>query len=1356
MRPLFRTLIRYRWAVMLCALGLALTGAWVAIQTPIDAVPDLSENQVLVYAQWLGHDPPEIEEQITRPLSHGLQGIPGVRTIRGSSDVGFSLLHLIFEDNISFTEARTRVRRQLDVTQIAMPAGVAPVLAAEAIPTGQIFWYTVEGSQTDLVELRELQDKTIAPQLQTVPGVAEVASVGGFSAESHVAVDLSQLEKRKIPYRDFESALSKALPASTPTQADIESLLLSFPGDRQVRLSEVAQVIAGVGPRQGVFEKDGNEVVAGIVHLQYGFNPLEVTRAVRQKLRQIAAGLPPSIELIPCYDRSPLITGAIQTVSRTLLESILVTTICIFAVLRHGRTSLVITLTLPLAILGAFLGMSALRMLGVADVQTNIMSLAGIVVSIGVLVDSSIVVAENVSHELRKRFGDQPVTGDVSDLIADACATVARPAFFAVLMMIVSFLPIFLLEGVDGRMYRPLAWTKTLALLSVAVLTVTVVPVLCSWLIRGQLKDESDSWVVRSVVSVYRPVMQYLLDRPWPLAIILAITLILAATATGLEALISSTTLLAVVLVWWLSRTTWKRIAGTILMLAVALTAQQLMTPIRMALRFPLDEGMVMDMPITIPRISISQAVDDLKARNMVLCRFPEVHMVTGKAGRADTPFDPAPVDMIETMVEFRPQSWWPARRLREVDATRETRRVLNELTQAKLIEPPSDTIALIAEVTDAGLMRFDAIQRELAWHELTFARSDLTRLLTMELVGEVCQRWSAATGQPLLSAADQMLIAESLPARDRQRLGQLPEHNTVDLLQAAILKNLETRSGLGPVVESELLSIALRVQNRWRGWSNLSQFGLADELLPQLQRSHDREWRKAIGDLNSQIRKRAPATWTHLVCSELFARVPIIDPDLSEKWKQVLSARYGTGKPLAHHGGSHVGLPSTSQLPIIDPHPAFDELIERCVQAFSREVWLWPHDAQSLTQSGGEMDRSVQMPGWANVWTRPIQNRVDMLSTGVNSEIGIRVLGKDFDQVVETSERVAEFVRALPGAANVVADPIRGKRYRKIETSPDQLSRSGISARFMDELLQTTTAGRLIGKIADGSAVKPLRLKIRGGSVPEDQFPNLWVADTENGTPIRVRDLSRTVVKDGPATIKSENGWMRNYVRLNVAAGSATDFVKMAQQQIAQSLPLPEGVQLEWTGQFEHAVRTRQAMFWLIPLVVGLIVAILYWTFRDWADTGLMLLAVPGALAGGILCQWGLGFPYTMAVGVGYIACFGMAAATSMVMLVYLREAVAQSGGLEQMTLEDLRSAVLAGAVHRLRPKLLTEATTILSLAPMLWSTGAGADVIRPMAAPVLGGILIADEVVDLLLPVAFYAIRRRRWRSLHQSPLS
>ncbi len=1296
MQPLVLWVLRHERLVLIVALLAGTAGVAAILNTPIDALPDLSENQVLVYTPWPGQRPPEIESRVTRPLSAALQGIPGLVSVRGSSELNFSLLHLIFSDEVSFLEARTRVQVKLSAIELELPAGVAPQLAADGIPTGQIFWYTVEGQETDLVELRRLQDEVVAPQLRTVAGIAEVASVGGFSAEYHLQIELAKLAEQQVSISELQDLKLEQIDLRSP--ASETSSLITLPSGRQLPIDHVGSMVMGTAPRSGLFEKDGIEVVAGIVHLKYGHNPLTVTRNVLDRLQQISDGLPPNVRLVPCYDRTPLILGAVQTVTRTLLEAMLVTALCVILVLRHWRTSLVISLTLPLAVLGAFLWMKVLSFCGVTDIQTNIMSLAGIVISIGVLVDSAIVITDNVSHQLRAKFGDQPVTGDTRNIVAKACATVGWPAFLAILVMLVSFLPAFALQGIDGRMYGPLAWTKALSLVSVAVLTVSVVPILCHRLIRGRIRAENESAIVQGFADVYRPLLEYLLDRPLPLIGLLSVTLVLGAAATGSDGLVRIAVGLGLTVCWWMSQGGKSLAIAMTLVLLSGLAGPTWMRPIGLSLRVPLDEGMVMDMPITVPNISIAQAGDDLKARNMILCRFPEVAMVSGKAGRAETAFDPAPLDMIETMVEFRPTELWPHRRLLRDDALAQAIAVIEALQNAHLIEASDDVSAIANPIVDAGLTRFDAIGREVCWQRGQVMQAELGRDLAISLTQNIADRlWQERLLKAPLSNAEIRGIASELPWQDVRRLGQQLDRLTVHVLVKQVL---------------EILSAPAE--------------SLADDFLGELQQLSGKRRRAFVQQLNLELRSRAAGTWTQLVCSELVTRRAIQDEALRTTWTQILLAQYGVA-PDQPTGAAHdhLGLPPTSRLPIIDPHRQYDGIIKQLNADFRGKVWLWPHDRSSLTGGGGELDSSVQMPGWANVWTRPIQNRVDMLASGVNSEVGVRVMGTDFDEVVKASEAVANVLRMVPGAADVIADPIRGKDYTNWVPDEARMLGRGLAMSDAAAVERFSSQGSLIGKIEVGATAIPLRLCLIGSSLDS---------------------LGELKTTSGPAAIKSENGRLRNYVRFNVRGSDPNAVIAEAKTELARQLVLPAGIDLEWTGQFEHAARTRARLMWLVPVVFMLIGAILYAVFRDAADAVLMLMSVPGALAGGALCQWLLGVPFSVAVGIGYIACFGMAAATSMIMLVYLRESVAAAGDLLSMSAVELRRAVVNGAVQRLRPKLLTEATMIFSLAPMLWSTGAGADVIRPMAAPVLGGILVADEVVDLLIPILFYRVRRQR----------
>ncbi|MBC8114933.1 MAG: efflux RND transporter permease subunit, partial [Candidatus Saccharimonas sp.] len=599
--------------------------------------------------------------------------------------------------------------------------------------------------------------------------------------------------------------------------------------------------------------------------------------------------------------------GAVATVSRTLIEALLVAAVCVLLVLRHFRAWLVIALTLPLSVLGTFLGMSLLRAAGWVDVQTNIMSLAGIVISIGVLVDSSIVMTENVMHRLRERFGDEPVRGDVRDTVADACRTVGRPVFCSILVMLVSFAPVFALGGIDGRMYQPLAWTKSLALASAAILAITLVPALCTVLVRGRIRDESDSAVVRSVIGVYRPILTSLLDRPAPLIVLLAMTLVLAAIPLGSPFVFRTVLFGALVLVAWTMTSRWSRIGGVLALVVLALFAEQTMRPIGTELRLPLDEGMVMDMPITIPRASIAQSGDDLKARNMVLCRFPEVLMVTGKAGRADTPFDPAPLDMIETMIEFRSRDFWPKRCLLKADAERMATRFLKELSGARLIDAvPHDQQH---EIVDAALFRFEAVQRETAW-QLTQAFQAQLQHDVSRFVVEQAGRGLHGSGRLVraLTPSDVAVVSQSLLAAAIRELAQSPNEEAFAGLWPRILEELE-RQQLMRNADAARNSSASALAEFFGSMGEvlgLEQSSPETLVLSAVKQEYRRRWLAHVAELNRELHRRAVPTWLRLVGDECFARRSILDADLASMQEQVRGVRSTPPKPhdeSAHHG---------------------------------------------------------------------------------------------------------------------------------------------------------------------------------------------------------------------------------------------------------------------------------------------------------------------------------------------------------------------------------------------------------------------------------------------------------------------
>lgn len=1415
--------IRHRLLVILAGCVLAVWGVFAAWHTPMDAVPDLSENQVLVFTDWPGHGPREVEDQVTYPLSRSLQGLAGVRVVRGSSDVNYSLIHVIFHDHLTFGEARARVQERIAVLSDSLPTGVTPRLAPEAIPTGQIFWYTIEGAGYDLARLREVQDWYVKPQLESVAGVAEVASVGGQVREYHVALDPHKLRQFGVDPAAVVREVSRANASvggnvvqqgraefivrgvgwlgtgadeggdhdPRRTLRDLEQVLVPTGNDRWIPLGTIAHVTLGARPRRGILEKDGNEVTGGVVLMRVGENPLEVTERIKRRVSELQGGLPAGTRLHVCYDRTPLIVGAVGTVTGTLIEAIVTATVCVVLVLLHLRTSFIIAVTLPLAALASFVIMWALRALGIADIQTNIMSLAGIAISIGVLVDSSIVMAENSMFHLREKFGDRPVAGDIRDVVLPACLTVGRPIFFSVLIMLVSFLPVFALGGIDGKMYRPLAFTKTFALLSVAVLAITLVPALCTYFVKGRLRQETESWLVRSVVDVYRPVMDYLLDHPAPLAWVLSVTLLVGLVALGSEPLFLAALLVGLVVTGWTTKARWSTLFATISLVLVALVAQSSMAPIKTELRLPLDEGMVMDMPITIPRASNVQSGDDLKARDMLLCRFPEVEMVVGKAGRAESPFDPAPLDMIETMIMFHPREFWPRRRLLPADAHVETEAALDGLIASRLIEPPADDAArhdMIEQAQMAAMQRFDAALREYAYQRnQEFSRSlqsEMTRHLIQQTADLLARQGKLA--RPI-AEGEIALIAARIGLHGATHLSMSLTEDDVALIAEHAASAFEEMD----LVDST--EDALRYDASWLiqpiltvgEWLGRRSPTLTTRLRDAGERQRRALWAGHVDRLNGDLLDRAAKTYPRIACEELLRLSTITDPKLVEVLEQVARARElpvpkavataadkSAQKPNAVASGAHHG-GARGPLPLIDPHPAFDTLVADLSKSCAARIILWPRDGAEMTGSyGGELDSALQMPGWTNVWTRPIQNRVDMLATGVNTEVGVRVLGQSLDDVVNASEEIAAVLRDVPGAADVIADPIRGKGYLEIRPDREQAAILGVSVGDIHDLIETALGGVIATTTVEGRARHGVRVQFLADFTGDvEQIKRLPVRrhprgkdsiatpgdparDAQQNDPNRLaaadyvplESVASIRVVEGPATIKSENGQLRNYVRMNVRNRDAIDFVDEARRTVAQQVALPEGTSIEWTGQYEHSLETGRMLAFLVPIVVGAIFVLLWMTYQDFADAVLMLLAVPGAVAGGLIFQWLFGFRFSVAVGVGYIACFGMAAATGMIMLVYLREAVDKAGGLAALTPESLRQVVMNGAVHRLRPKLLTEATTILGLAPMLWATGVGAEVIRPMAAPVLGGLLIADEVIDLLLPLLFYHVRLRR----------
>jgi Cu(I)/Ag(I) efflux system membrane protein CusA/SilA len=1420
--------IRNRFIVLTLAAGLAVWGIYAVLNTPVDAVPDLSENQVIVFTDWMGRSPKEIEDQVTYPLSLKLQGLAGVKTIRSSSEFNFSMITIIFEDSVDFYFARQRVLEKLDEVRgsTLLPQGVVPRLASDATALGQVFWYTVEASPSDPVDparLWAINKYQIIPQLNSARGVSEVSTVGGAPLEYQIDVKPEALRAYGVTLGDVYSAVSKSNAAAGGgvIQKNNAEYLVRFVGwikgkesientvirkdkaGTPLYVKNVATVQLGQQFRRSVYEKDGNEVVGGVVLMRYGENPLAVTQRVKDKIQELQPALPKGVRIVPAYDRTRLIKGAIHTLTRAMWEEMIIAAVAVFLILLHFRSAFVICVTLPLSVLFSFLLMWLLRALHVIDIQANIMSLAGITISIGILVDQAIVMTENATHHLTEHFGGRKVTGDTRALVIPACRTVGRPIFFSVMIMLISFIPVFALSGREGKLFHPLAFTKSFALVGVSIISVTVVPALIPTFLKGRLRREDENWIVRSFINIYKPVLTWALPRRNFVMWAFAVLLVPAAAVFPLEALfglgasetwhhvfflaaLGIVTGITVLLIRGLHR----QIAALVSLALLGLFAYHLP---RIGVTFmpALDEGSTLDMPITVPRASVTQAADDLKARDALLRGFPEVESVIGKAGRADTPTDPAPLDMVETFVNFRPRELWPKRVLQFDDAARQTRTVLRTLEErgyAQRAPREDDRDSLLADATQKALERFDEIMRELALKRYKEFEGELSPLLTRFVVEETVRRFRQAGDLHWPAGADEAKEIDALTQKLTPEYGPWlatnPALEDVSRLSHDVALHLKGKDVLDDPAGALAVKGALvpRIWNRTTEFLGAERKTFAGEVLQAVSQKRTALWRERVKKVNWELFDRGVEAYTWLALEELVKGANGQDL-LNAAEHGADSQRFAEEAVKAQVGKPHD--PSAFE--------PFAPLRDELAKPFAARVFLWPR------QSGpkgdlvdDEFGRVLQVPGWTNIFTQPIINRIEMLSTGVRTDIGVKVFGPDLDTIDRVCKDIEAALKPINGARDVVAAPVMGKGYLEIDIDLDKAARYGISVEDLKNTVEVALGGQAVTQTVEGRERFPVRIRYpRAQREDEETVRHLLVSGTGMTSPamegggeesrhqaapehadrgkrplqVPLGAVADVRIVEGPAMMKSENGQLMNYVTLNVRGRDMVGFVDEAQRVVAQQVRLPEGVHIEWSGEFEHQVRAAKTLRFVFPVVIALIFVILYLTYKDLADAGLMMLAVPEALAGGAFFQFlfpkivhGWSAPpmeFSVAVWVGYIACFGMATETGIIMLVYLREAIEKRGGLENIrSLEELRQAVVEGAVHRLRPKLLTEGVAIIAIAPMLWATGVGAEIIAPMAVPVLGGLLISDEVVDIFLPVRFYWVRRARWLKLHPEP--
>ena len=1019
---------RNRFLVLLATVFVVVAGIWSVVKTPLDAIPDLSDVQVILYTEYPGQAPQVVEDQVTYPLTTALLSVPKSKVVRGFSFFGASFVYVIFEDGTDIYWARSRVLEYLNAVSGRLPKGVTPTLGPDATGVGWVYQYAVLAKDRTLAELRTLQDWYIRYQLTKAAGVAEVASIGGFVQQYQVTVDPVKLKAYGIPLmqvaetirnsnrdvggRTLEMAETEYMVRGRgylTGKADIENLVLKAQGGTPVLVRDIGRVELVADERRGLTELNGEgEVVSGIAMARYGQNALEVIANLKEKVAEIGAGLPAGVTIETVYDRSELIHRAIDTLKRTLTEESLIVALVCVVFLLHVRSALVAIVMLPVGILAAFIGMRAI------GINSNLMSLGGIAIAIGAMIDAAIVMIENAHKHLERL---QPGESRTEAMIA-ACKEVGPALFFSLLIITVSFLPVFTLEAQEGRLFAPLAWTKTFAMAAAAFLSVTLVPVLMLVFIRGHIKPEAENPVNRVLISLYRPVIAAVMRAK------------LATVALAVVAL--------AVTVYPASR----------------LGSEFMPT---------LNEGTLFYMPTTLPALSVTKAAELLQTQNKIIKSFPEVASVYGKAGRAQTATDPAPLEMFETVINLKPET----------------------------------------------------------------------------------------------------------------------------------------------------------------------------------------EWRPGL---------------------------------------------------------------------------TTDKLI-------------------------AELDKALQFPGVANSWTMPIKARIDMLSTGIRTPIGIKVFGKDLAEMERLAKEIEAVVKAVPGTTSAFAERLTGGYYLDIVPDRTALARYGLTVGEVQDVITTALGGEMVTTTVEGrerfgvSVRYPRELR----SDPQ-QIARAVLVPTMDGAMVPLGQVARVEVTKGAPAIRTENALLSAYIFVDIRDRDIGGYVADAKKAVAEQVRFPPGTYITWSGQFEYMERALEKMKIVIPLTLLLIFLLLYLNFRRLTETLIVLLSVPFALVGGVWLMWGLDYHLSVAVAVGFIALAGVAAETGVVMLIYLDHAwqavreTCRAAGREP-GVADLYAAVMEGAVERVRPKMMTVVAIMAGLLPILWGTGTGSEVMSRIAAPMVGG-MISSTVLTLAVIPAIYAL--------------
>lgn len=1030
--------IANRFLVLLATVVLSAWGVVSALRTPLDALPDLSDVQVIIRTSWPGQAPRIVENQVTYPLTTTMLSVPGAKTVRGYSFFGDSFVYVLFEDGTDLYWARSRVLEYLNQVQSRLPAAAKSSIGPDATGVGWIYQYALvdRSGRMDIGQLRALQDWFLRFELKTVPDVAEVATIGGMVRQYQVVLDPQKLAAYGIPHGRVAEAIRGAnqeaggsvlemgeaeymVRASGYLQTldDFRAIpLVTTDAGIPVRLGDLARIQVGPEMRRGIGELDGQgEAVGGVVVMRSGRNALETIDAVKAKLTQLQASLPQGVEIVPTYDRSSLIERAVKNLGVKLLEEFIVVALVCFAFLFHLRSSLVAIVSLPLGILAAFIVM---RWQGV---NANIMSLGGIAIAIGAMVDAAVVMIENAHKHLERWSHEHPgqtLQGEEHwRVIGTSAAEVGPALFFSLLIITLSFIPVFTLQAQEGRLFSPLAFTKTYAMAASAALAVTLIPVLMGWLIRGRIPSEAGNPLSRWLVAAYRPVLERVLRAP--------------------KATLGVAGLLLVLSLWPLTR------LGSEFM------------PM-------LDEGDLLYMPTALPGLSAAKASELLQQTNRLIRTVPEVRSVHGKAGRAESATDPAPLEMFETTIQFHPREQW--------------------------------------------------------------------------------------------------------------RPGMTPE-----------------------------------------------------------------------------------------------------------------------------------------------------KLVE-------------------------ELDRTVRVPGLANIWVPPIRNRIDMLATGIKSAIGVKVAGPDLATIDRLAVEIERAVKSVPGVSSALAERLAGGRYIDVDIRREAAARYGLNIADVQSVISSAVGGENIGETVEGLQRFPINLRYpREVRDSLDALRNLPIV-TARGQRLVLSDVATVRVTDGPPMLRSENARLSGWVYVDIRGRDLKAAVQDMQRAVAQQVQLPAGYSVAWSGQFEFLERAAARLQLVVPFTLLIIFTLLYLTFRRMDEALLVMATLPFALVGGVWLLWLLGYNLSVAGAVGFIALAGVAAEFGVIMLLYLRHAWDERLARGQHAETDLKDAIREGAVLRVRPKAMTVAVILAGLLPIMWGGGTGSEIMQRIAAPMVGGMVTAPLLSMLLIPAGYYLLRKAR----------